>query len=209
VVRLRPTADALFMRAYALQMLQRYEESLASLDRALSLNREMKEAILNRASVLFTLRRYEEAASDYERLLKLDPDAPFARGNRLFCRLHCCDWDGLPTERTHVAAGLRESKPIIAPFDGKALGLTPADELACARIWVANQCPAAEPIWGGGGYLHDRIRIAYLSANFHAHAVAEVLAGVLENHDRTKLEVFGVSFSPDDKSATRARVTAA
>jgi predicted O-linked N-acetylglucosamine transferase (SPINDLY family) len=209
VVRSRPTADALFMRAYALQMLQRYEESLASLDRALSLNREMKEAILNRASVLFTLRRYEEAASDYERLLKLDPDAPFARGNRLFCRLHCCAWDGLSTERAHVAAALRESKPIIAPFDGKALGLTPADELACARIWVTNQCPAAEPIWGGGGYVHDRIRIAYLSANFHAHAVAEVLAGVLENHDRTKLEVFGVSFGPDDRSATRARVTVA
>src|SRR5689334_4249610 len=70
-IELRRTADALFLRAYALQMLQRYAEALACLDDALEVNREMKEAILNRAAVLFTLRRYEDAAADYERLLEL------------------------------------------------------------------------------------------------------------------------------------------
>ena len=31
-------------------------------------------------------------ADDYARLLDIAPDFPFARGNRLFCRLQCCDW---------------------------------------------------------------------------------------------------------------------
>ncbi|HYM18083.1 MAG TPA: tetratricopeptide repeat protein, partial [Micropepsaceae bacterium] len=204
-IQLRPTADALFLRAYTLQMLARYEESIACLDRALELNRDMKEAILNRASVLFALRRYEEAAADYQRLLKLDPDSPFARGNRLFCRLHCCDWRELAEDRALVLAGLGRGMPVIAPFDGKAIGLSPAQELHCARIWVTSQCPASDPLWRGERYAHKRIRIAYLSANFHQHAVAHVLAGVLESHD-DEFETFGLSFGPDDKSAMRARI---
>src|SRR5215831_2542725 len=207
-IQLLPTADALFLRAYAFQMLARYEESIACLDRALELDREMKEAILNRAAVLFTLRRYEEAAADYQRLLKLDPDSPFARGNRLFCRLHCCDWRELKQDREFVLAGLARGKPVIAPFDGKPIGLLPAQELQSARIWVASQCPPSDPLWRGERYGHDRIRIAYLSANFHEHAVAHVFAGVLENHGE-RFETFGLSFGPDDKSATRTRVASA
>jgi predicted O-linked N-acetylglucosamine transferase (SPINDLY family) len=208
-IEVRPTADALFLRAYALQMLERYEESVACLDRALDINREMKEALLNRASVLFALRRYEEAAADYERLLNLDPLSPFARGNRLFCRLHCCDWRGLARERDLVRAELRQGQAVLAPFDGKTLGLSPADELTCARVWVINQCPASEPLWRGERYAHDRIRVAYLSANFRDHAVAQVLAGVLENHDTQRFEIFGLSFGADDRSAMRARIASA
>jgi len=204
--QLRPTADALFLRAYALQMLQRYEDALACLDRALELNREMKEAILNRASVLFTLRRYQDAAADYERLLELDPLSPFARGNRLFCQAHCCDWRQLSQERELVITELHQGKPVVAPFDGKALGLVPADELSCARIWVANQCPASTPLWNGECYAHDRIRVAYISANFQGHAVAHVFARVLENHDAGRFETFAISLGPDDKSALRARI---
>src|SRR5262249_39254021 len=56
---------------------------------------------------------------------------------------------------------------------------------------------------------HDRIRIAYLSADFHGHATAYLTAQLFERHDRSRFEVVGVSFGPDDGSRMRARLVRA
>jgi protein O-GlcNAc transferase len=56
---------------------------------------------------------------------------------------------------------------------------------------------------------HDRMRIAYLSANFHQHAIGYLTAELFERHDRSRFEVIGVSFGIDDKSAQRARIVRA
>jgi predicted O-linked N-acetylglucosamine transferase (SPINDLY family) len=53
-----------------------------------------------------------------------------------------------------------------------------------------------------------RIRIAYLSADFHTHATASLIAGLFEHHDRSRFEVSAISFGPDDRSAMRARLQA-
>ena len=53
--------------------------------------------------------------------------------------------------------------------------------LRSAQIWIADRFPAApEPLWRGERYQHERIRICYLSGDFHEHPVAYALAGVLE-----------------------------
>ena len=196
----------LFLRSYALGQLGRDEEALACLDKVLALNPKLAEALLNRASLLFGLRRYEAAAADYERLLALNADFPFARGHLLFARLQACDWRGFDAERDAIKAGLQSAKRIIAPFQAKTLGLSPEDELACARLWVADQYPALAPLWRGEPYDHERIRVAYVSADFHAHAMASLAAGVFEHHDRSRFETIAISFGPDDKSEMRARL---
>jgi predicted O-linked N-acetylglucosamine transferase (SPINDLY family) len=53
---------------------------------------------------------------------------------------------------------------------------------------------------------HGKIRLAYLSADFRDHAVAQVMAELLERHDRSRFEVMGISFGPDDGSEMRARL---
>src|SRR5262249_41841492 len=67
----------------------------------------------------------------------------------------------------------------------------------------------AVPLWAGGHYDHGRIRIAYLSADFRQHATAELIAGLIEAHDRTRFEVGAISFGRDDGSALRARLEGA
>lgn len=54
----------------------------------------------------------------------------------------------------------------------------------------------------------ERLRIGYLSADFHQHATALLLAEVLERHDRAAVEVVAYSYGPDDGSAMRARLRA-
>jgi predicted O-linked N-acetylglucosamine transferase (SPINDLY family) len=62
------------------------------------------------------------------------------------------------------------------------------------------------PLWRGERYAHDRIRIAYLSADFHDHAVMHLMAGLFEQHDRSQFDVVAVSFGPDPSTDTRARL---
>ena len=198
-------AEIWLMLGFALRQRERLEESAAALDRALAVRVDFPEALVNRAAILMRLRRYADAEADYDRLLALDPGAPFARGSRLMCRRHRCSWDGTEAESAAIVAALDRGEAVVAPFDGKAIGLDPKRELSCARIWARDHYGAA-PLWRGEAYRHERIRIAYVSANFHAHAVASLLAGVIERHDRTRFEPIAISFGPDEASSMRARL---
>src|SRR5262249_48049595 len=61
-------------------------------------------------------------------------------------------------------------------------------------------------IWQGELYSHDRIRVGYLSADFREHAVAYLTAGMFEHHDKSRFEVTGISFGPDDGSPMQGRL---
>jgi predicted O-linked N-acetylglucosamine transferase (SPINDLY family) len=207
-IALNPYApDALFLRGAALQKLHRHEEAVSCFDRALALGPGLAEVRLNRAASLYRLRRYEEAGDEYSRLLQIDRDYPFARGNRLFCRLQCCDWRSFEEEGAVIAAALRAGKRVIAPFDAKALFLAAEDELACVRIWAADQHQGALPPQSQRPRSpNSTIRVAYVSADFRAGPVATLMAGVFERHDPQRVETVGVSLGPDDGSAVRARL---
>ena len=62
------------------------------------------------------------------------------------------------------------------------------------------------PLWSGTICRHRRVRIAYLSADFHRHATAYLITALFELHDRTRFEVLGVSFGADDHSDMRRRL---
>jgi predicted O-linked N-acetylglucosamine transferase (SPINDLY family) len=51
-----------------------------------------------------------------------------------------------------------------------------------------------------------RLRIGYLSADFHAHATVYLLAGVLEHHDAAHVELILYSYGPASSSGERQRL---
>jgi predicted O-linked N-acetylglucosamine transferase (SPINDLY family) len=53
------------------------------------------------------------------------------------------------------------------------------------------------------------LRIGYLSADFHKHATAYLIAGLLESHDRQAFDIIGYSYGPEDRSSMRARLRSA
>ena len=73
-----------------------------------------------------------------------------------------------------------------------------------------DKCPAsAAPVWNGTRYRHDRIRLAYLSADLRDHPVAYLLAGLFERHDRSRFETTAISFGSDDTGEMHARLKGA
>jgi predicted O-linked N-acetylglucosamine transferase (SPINDLY family) len=68
---------------------------------------------------------------------------------------------------------------------------------------------AGPALWRGEHYAHDRIRIAYLTADFRPHPVAFLIAGVFEHHDKSCFETIGLSFGSWGESDIRTRIAGA
>ena len=68
--------------------------------------------------------------------------------------------------------------------------------------------PSQKPIWQGEHYRHDRIRVAYVSADFREHPVSHLMAGLFECHDKSRFDVTAISLGPDDNSEMRQRLKA-
>jgi predicted O-linked N-acetylglucosamine transferase (SPINDLY family) len=194
-------------RGLALLDSQRTDEALRSYDAdvaAMPQNADLRAA---RADALQRARAYEDAAREYETVLRLDPDRPYARGNLAFCRLHVCDWRSLKDDRTTIASGLNAGTRIINPFQAFALSASRGHQLACARIAAADRYSVSgQALWRGERYKHERIRLAYLSADFNDHAVATLMAGVFEHHDKTRFETIAISLTQAATSKRRRRL---
>ena len=191
----------------ALVELKRQTEALVSLDRALMLNPNSVNALFNRGTALRDLKRPQEAAGSYARLLAIDAGYPYAAGFLLNSKRKYCDWSDHAGSLARLESAVLECRRVDEPFSFLAISSSPAAQLRCAQTWVADKCPeTADSRWNGPLYRHARIRIAYLSADFSDHPVAFSVAELFETHDRSKFEVLGVSFGPDNKSEIRKRL---
>ena len=183
----------------------------ASFERALALRPDDPLILANLASALNAEQRYAEALPLAEKAVALDPASAVALNLLLYVRQQICDWRDLDRlfETQRASLG-RADAPPVAPHNMLALPYTPAELLAGARKWVAREirvgsaAPAPRPAPVDG-----KLRIAYLGPDFRTHPLANLLTGVIEEHDRSRFEVLGYSLGPDDGSAARARFTAA
>lgn len=190
----------------ALRQLDRYDEALAAYDQALAFKPELGDAWYGRGRILFVLKRYEEAIVAYGKAAALDP--AYAQGARLSTKLQICDWTDFETERAALVAAVMQRGVKADPFRMLAISASPAEQLKCAEIFMADQFrPSERPIGRGERYDHDRIRIAYVSSDFRNHPLAYLTAGMFEAHDRTRFETIAVSITPpvDDNMQRRLR----
>jgi protein O-GlcNAc transferase len=185
----------------------RYEDAIEYCDRAIAQEPTLAVAHEHRATALFGAKRPAEAAAAYARVLEIEPDFQFARGGRLSARLACCDWTGYDEICADLANAVRAGKAAIQPFTLLSISADPELQQRCARIFADEQFPpVVRRPWSGARHTHDRIRVAYLSADFHTHATAMLTAGLFEAHDRKRFETIAISFGPDDGGDLRRRL---
>jgi predicted O-linked N-acetylglucosamine transferase (SPINDLY family) len=202
-------AKAWFGRGNVFSRLKRYGEAIAFYDKALDLEPDLAEAWCGRGSGLGEIKRYDEAIASLDKALALDPDLIGAEGARLHYKMHLCDWTDLSADRQHLVSSIKKGKANAGPFQLLAIPSSPEDQLQCARLWAAKHfMPAPNAIWHGERYDHERLRIAYLSADFRQHPVAMGMAGVIECHDKSLFEITALSCGPDDDSDVRRRLQA-
>jgi protein O-GlcNAc transferase len=199
-------AKAHHNRGNALWRLDRNAEALASYDRALQLMPGYVSALYNRGDVLQALGRPEEAARSFGAGLQLAPDYDYALGQWVRACQASCDWTYYADSIGTLKKTLTQVKRSATPFVFLTAVDSPSLALECARLFVADRCPPRSPLWTGERYEHERIRIAYFSADFHEHATTSLMAGLFERHDRTRFETSAISFGPDSDRPMRARL---
>ena len=188
---------------------KRYDEALNSFERALAITPDFPEALINRGHTLIESLQFEAALASYDRARALKPDSAVALSGAADAALRMCAWARMRDLGEELTAEIRNGRMALAPFTFFGYCDDPELQLQCARSYVTHKIPTPLPLWNGAIFRHDRIRVAYLSADYHEHATAYLIAGLMELHDRSRFEISGWSFGPDDGSAMRARLVRA
>jgi protein O-GlcNAc transferase len=185
----------------------RHEDAVASHRRALAI-RESAATHFALALALAQLDRHDEAAAALRRAAEIDPRHGRARSEYWRTRGHGCDWrdlEALHREIREVVTGYDAESgaspvapfPILGMLDDPELHLRAARNRAEA-LTRRVRADAAGPIQrvGPGGRSGGKIRLAYLSSDFHDHVTAYLTAELFELHDKERFEVHGISFGP-------------
>jgi protein O-GlcNAc transferase len=201
--------EALNNRGSALFDMKRLEDALASFEQALAIQPGFDEALCNRGAALFELKRYDEAAQAYAAVLRSEPRHPEALAMLAQATSLCCNWEGADVLQEKLRASIQQGAfngscfGILSTFDDVLLQRGAAEGLCANRTGAPMARPALAVDAG-----KRRLRVGYLSADFRTHAVAFLLSGLIEAHDRSFCETYGLFASPDDDSPERKRLAA-
>lgn len=189
--------------------------ALEAAERALALAPDYDAAKLSWANACFGLKHFAEAVEAFRTVARRNPSLRRLAWFGLWrSAAAVCDWNTTSEAALGVSESLASGDMVLQPFDALAYADDPSLHLQCAEAEIARTLQRE----GGGASSQTlkvrpasqrRIRLAYVSADFHAHATAYLMAELFERHDRSKFELIAVSFGPDDGSAMRKRLQAA
>ena len=161
--------------------------------------------------------KFEEADTPFTRALELDPGSAYALTMLTHNRMQRCIWEGLEESFARLRALITEAKQGAAdnpvPFPLLAMPLGPEVELLSASA-LAQQiaAPIASkrlPEAANRPPPGKRLRVGLVSSDFRDHAVGHLLIECLERIDRSRIETFGYSLVPEDRSAFGQRIVGA
>ncbi|MBM3492619.1 MAG: tetratricopeptide repeat protein [Alphaproteobacteria bacterium] len=191
----------------ALAALGHHDEAIASYDRAIAARPGFAPAHSNRAQALFRQARFADSARAYATALRLDPNLRHVPGHLIHALQQACAWDELAPHQAAIASRLGQDPGAVAPFPSMAILDEPALHRRAAEACCAEEFPARETLASVGRRPpRGRIKLAYVSGDFHDHAVPRLAAGLFERHRREEFEILGLSVGPAADDDMRRRL---
>lgn len=208
-VALEPAnAGALFVRAELYAELKDFPAAQADYRAVLVLDPGHAPALSGLASLHAAAKQHDVAAQYFKKLLAIAPDFPYALGKLAYSNMMCSDWSSFESDIAKIRRALEAGKQCVSPFTLLGLVDDPQAHRKAAEILVEDAYKPAEETLATSAYRHAKIRLAYVSADFHEHATSLLMAGLFEQHDKSRFELIAISYGPDDGSAMRKRVVA-
>jgi protein O-GlcNAc transferase len=192
---------------YQFQQTGRPGPALTSFDLLLAGQPDNLAATQGRAMALIALGRFDEAAAVLAAVRASGQNFDYLLGVHLHTQLQCCDWSEYEKSVAAISSGVQLRARLDTPHTFLAHSHSPALQRLCAEIYVADRgMPDAPPVLRKPQQGHSRIRIAYLSSDFRDHAVAQLMVGVFEAHDKERFETYAFSTGPNDGSHLNLRI---
>ena len=194
------------------------EEAIACYRRTVDLAPDRTEAQFNLGIALHRQGKLDEAVDCFRRILQLDPDCLTALGTQVHYLQHMCRWEELQRLSQRVIEGVDNDAPstvtaLVPPFFFLALprATTAGQQLRCSRQWAERRLKAAAAsvrnrASNRSANVKSKVTIAYLSADFHSHATASLIAELFERHDRGRFAIVAYSYGPEERSPMRRRL---
>lgn len=200
----------------ALFRINRWNESVPPLLKAIELHPgEYLEAVEILAKSLYYARRMDEAYSVCRAMHDEYPDNPYPLCRLTDVELHRCSWSDLAGNVEKIAKIIDLPTWSTSPwvlFKYWNMGLSEyrrmAERFSSAMIPEAvRQQPQSIPLtWRRG---KRTLHVAYMSSDFGNHPVSNVVAEVIERHDRSRVKISAYALSSDDGTTMRRRLEAA
>lgn len=218
-IRIQPTfADAYSNMGNTLKEMQDIQGALQCYTRAIQINPAFADAHSNLASIHKDSGNISEAIQSYRTALKLKPDFPDAYCNLAHCLQIVCDWTDYEARMKKlvaiVANQLEKNRlPSVHPHHSMLYPLSHEFRKAIAnrhanlcieKIHVLHKPPYKYSVVIPSG---GRLRIGYISSDFGNHPTSHLMQSLPGLHDRTKMEIFCYSLSPDDGTNFRSKIT--
>jgi len=207
-IALRPNfREALTNRGNALRHVGDFAGALQSYDAAIGLHPNFAEAHINRALALAEMKRFDVAVEKLNEPTVPHRQHPLLAATRLTAKLRICDWNEIDGDILAAVENVERGVLAAQPFTALALVDSARVHGAAARTWIAQKhpgnsllgpIPRREP--------RGRIKLGYFSRDFREHAVARLIAELIEIHDRGRFEVIAFSFGPQTPDIMRHRL---
>jgi protein O-GlcNAc transferase len=202
--------------AVSLQRLKRHEAAVQSFLAALALKIDDALAHFRMGMSFKELGLKAEAAECVRTALALGLGTSelSARALLLFLEREACRWNEaereLVTLRAAVQAAPADTAVETGAFVHAVLVDNALEQRKAAALYASHLAARAVPLPRRSAKARDgRLRIGYLSADFHQHATSQLAVQMFESHDRARFEVTLFSAGPDDGTPLRQRMRAA
>jgi predicted O-linked N-acetylglucosamine transferase (SPINDLY family) len=190
--------------------LGRPEQAREHLEAALALGDQSGETLANLGLAWLAVNEYERAEALFARAFDANPSLTPALVDLISARQYLCAWEGLDALQARLAAAVDDpnSDPRVSPFVAMAIGFSSARQLTVGRRWSRAMLP---PVRAPGiiAKRGDRLRVGYLSSDFRDHPTGRLMAGLIEAHDRRRVDVFGYGYGDSRDSPLRQRIASA
>ena len=192
------------------QFVEKAEQSLKTL---IQLTPHNLTRCIDLGSFYFYHKRYLEAEKIYELALsKISEKSPtflYAQTQCAVIRKILCNWKIITDDRNMYFSQIE--KDSILPFFNPMTLVSVFDvyHICYSSLYAKRKFKyelSQIPLVTKAIQTNDKLRIGYLSADFHNHATVHLMAGILENRNTENFDVYLYSYGVEAKDDLRSRV---
>ena len=209
LVKTNPTySNAYYNLGESLRLINKDEEAEKCFINAIKINEKYVQAYNSMANLLINKKSYDDAINYLSKAIKINPSIGHLISSYYYLLLLCCDWSKYNEMQTSLKNFIKlnhlknnidplEPFPILGIFDNPEIHKKIAQNYTLNKFLKSN----TKYFNKTKTKKSKKIKIAYLSADFHEHATSYLMAEMFEKHDKSKFEIHAISFGPDPENS--------
>ena len=201
-------AEAWSSRGFILYGMRLDDEALASSEKSIQLKPDLAEPYLNLGNIFSNKKEFEKALRNYEKVFSLEPKREYLEGAILKAKMIMCNWGNFDNQKDLILQNIKTNEKAVGPFHIIPIVDDPLKHRVCSEFFIKENFPQNSTLGVIPKYIKkNKIRLGYYSADFRTHAVAILIAELIEVHNKEQFELIAFYFGPDEKDEMQTRLS--